>query len=647
MLNKRIYIVIIILGLTVLELTAIPAWPYPIKKTLPDGTKLTILLQGDEFNKTTTTIDGYLIKENKVGFFNYIISDTSGKLITSERIARDKELRSTEDELFLLDKAKTLQTPVSTNKSKQKIPIQGVSSFSSGFPRTGSPKSLVILINFSDNSFVTPTPQDAFHRLLNEEFYSENGGTGSVGDYFRAASYGQFNPQFDVVGPYTLPYTMEYYGANNTDGNDLRPAYMVVDACKAANANLDFSQYDSDGDGYIDNVFIYYAGYNEAEGAASGTVWPHRWAVQPGVNFTNNQTLVRFDGKTVFDYACTSELKGNTGTTMCGIGTFTHEFGHVIGMPDYYHTEYPSKKTLQSWSVMDLGAYLNQGRTPPQYSAYDRFFMGWLTPEELTSASDNELHPLSQMIGLSTQSGKQAYLLSASTHNLQAGNPSPQEFYIMEYRKKMGWDSFLPSEGLLFWHIDYDQTEWDNNTLNNYSNTVLTADSHMRVYLQPLSGYSSTPGTAFVSGSFDPVSWNGVRLDREVTDIQMTDSIIRFKLMGGEPSQSTSPAININTVYEQLIFPDTRIGNEQIKTLKINTVGLSSDLTITISGNHADLFISSVNLLRAIDTNSKGGALLSLHYKPLTAGEHQAVLTLSGGELEPTRTIILQARATE
>lgn len=647
MVNKRIYLVIIFTVLTVLNLSAIPAWPYPIKKTLPDGSKLTILLQGDEFNKTTTTVDGYLIKENKDGFFNYIISDASGKLISTERVARDKEFRSTEDELFLLDNAQPLHSTHSTHPSKQQSPMGGVSAFSSGFPRTGTPKSLVILINFSDNSFVTPTPQNAFHRLLNEEFYSENGGTGSVRDYFRAASYGLFKPQFDVVGPYTLPYTMEYYGANNTDGNDLRPAYMVVDACKAANGDLDFSQYDSDGDGYIDNVFIYYAGYNEAEGGPSATIWPHRWAVQPGANFTNNQTLVRFDGKTVFDYACTSELRGNTGTTMCGIGTFTHEFGHVIGMPDYYHTEYPSKKTLQSWSVMDLGAYLNQGRTPPQYSAYDRFYMGWLSPEELNSASDNELYPLSQMIELSAQTEKQAYLLSASTHNLQAADPSPKEFYIMEYRKKTGWDTYLPAEGILFWHIDYDQTEWDNNTLNNYGNTTQTADSHMRVYLQPLSGYSSTPGTAFASGSFDPLSWSGTSMNHAVTDIQMTDSTIRFKLMGGAASMQKSAAVALNEVREQLLFPDTKAGTEQVKILQINGAGLNADISVALSGTNAELFVASTEIIKAVDANSNTGTLLTIKYKPLTAGEHHAVLTLSGGGLESARTIILQARAIE
>ena len=102
------------------------------------------------------------------------------------------------------------------------------------------------MVNFSDVSFVVPNAQDAFSRLLNQENYSDNGGTGSAKDYFRAASYGQFSPQFDVVGPYTLPNTMAYYGANDASDNDVKPAYMVVDACSIANNDVDFTQYRSE-----------------------------------------------------------------------------------------------------------------------------------------------------------------------------------------------------------------------------------------------------------------------------------------------------------------------------------------------------------------------------------------------------------------
>ena len=141
------------------------------------------------------------------------------------------------------------------------------------YPKTGSPKALVILVNFSDKRFVTPTPQAAFTSLLNDKGYSTNGGTGSARDYFMASTYAKFSPTFDVVGPVNLPQTLDYYGKNDSQGNDTNPGQMVVDACSAANtAGLDFTQYDTDGDGYIDNVFVYFAGYNAAEGAPSNTI---------------------------------------------------------------------------------------------------------------------------------------------------------------------------------------------------------------------------------------------------------------------------------------------------------------------------------------------------------------------------------------
>ena len=371
-------VLFIIILIPNVHLHAIPAYPYPVIFSQPDGTSVTVQLHGDESRKIRTTVDGYIIKMNEHGFYAYAILDENNQLVAGEKSAIDPEKRSAEDQVYLQKTQKIQEIITEESTRPSKVKRISAETFSTAFPKTGSPKSLVIMVNFSDVSFVVPNAQDAFSRLLNQENYSDNGGTGSAKDYFRAASYGQFSPQFDVVGPYTLPNTMAYYGANDASDNDVKPAYMVVDACSIANNDVDFTQYDADGDGYIDNVFIYYAGYNEAEGGPENSIWPHRWAVQPGYNYLTNPNLIKFDGKKVYDYACTSELRGSTGTNMCGIGTFTHEFGHVIGMPDYYHTT-ADKNALNYWSIMDAGAYLNSGRTPPTYSAYDRFFLGWLT----------------------------------------------------------------------------------------------------------------------------------------------------------------------------------------------------------------------------------------------------------------------------
>ena len=165
---------------------------------------------------------------------------------------------------------------------------------------------------------------------------------------------------------------------------------MTAIGAAADAAGLDFTQYDTDGDGYVDNVFVYYAGYNEAEGGAANTIWPHRWSVSDA-GITSGIT---FDGKKINDYSCTSELKGTSGTNMCGIGTFCHEFGHVLGLPDFYDTSGTQSNTLDEWDIMDYGAYSNSGCTPPAYSAYERFFLGYLTPQQINTASDITLQPM-------------------------------------------------------------------------------------------------------------------------------------------------------------------------------------------------------------------------------------------------------------
>jgi immune inhibitor A len=628
---------------------AVKAYPFPVQITQPDGTVLTVRIHGDEFHHIKTTVDGYLVKQNAKGFWTYASQDATGKITPSDVIARDVSSRSAQDIQFL----KSLKN--SSSVSLQRVKASGrqfqkpqLSVRKNAFPLTNSPRSLVILVNFSDKSFVTSSAQSAFTNLLNQSGYSANGATGSARDYFMASSYGKFSPEFDVVGPYTLSKTMKSYGANDADGYDVDPARMIVDACKAAdNAGVDFSKYDTDNDGLIDNIFVYYAGYNEAEGAAENTVWPHRWVVytseESSTDYTYDGTVasVTFDGVRLYDYACTSELKGTSGSNMCGVGTFCHEFGHVLGLPDYYHTA-EDKTTLDYWDIMDAGNYLNDGRTPPVYSTYDRFYLGWLTPEEANTPSNLTLKPIYQGMTQPANTYQQSYLLSATTHNLVGNNPSPKEFFVLEYRKKTGWDAFLPAEGMLIWHIDYDQTAWDNNEPNNYTGTSQTTNSHMRVYLQPLSGSTSTPGTAFTSGSFTPTTWTGTNINRAITEISKTSDQVTFKLMGGEVEDPNKAVIKLGVVQSQLVFPSTKINNAAVKAINIKTNGITGNLTVTLSGDQAEMFSVSANSISQNAANGSDGVNINITYRPTTSGEHTAVLTISGGGLSPDKVITLK-----
>ncbi|MDR2824682.1 MAG: M6 family metalloprotease domain-containing protein, partial [Prevotellaceae bacterium] len=424
----------------------------------------------------------------------------------------------------------------------------------------GTIKALVILVNFSDKQFVVPNAQQVFSNLLNQHNYiATNGAVGSVRDYFIDNSFGTFQPQFDVYGPYNLPDTMGYYGRNmqGSTGYDQNPDIMVQQACALAYANgVNFSQYDSNGDGVVDQVFVYYAGNNEAEGGPANTIWPHRHQVYYYVGSGANRMLIS-------DYACSSELR-STGTTsnfMCGIGTFTHEFGHILGLPDFYATNNAMHHTLNYWDIMDIGCYLNNGFTPAAYSSYERFFLGWLTPRVLDAPENAQLNPLNT-------SNEALMVTATNTSNLNGTNPNPRLFYMLENRQKTGWDSFLPGHGLLLTKINYNAGKWANNSVNNTSSSmgvdIIEADGLANDNPNTLSG-DPFPGTTNVRAYnivFDDVT------TRSLSEINETNNIITFKFMGGTtPTENlTTDDLKIFTANEKL-FVTTQ--NNELQTITI------------------------------------------------------------------------------
>ena len=619
--NLLLIIYTLLVQITILQVYAVKAYPFPITTKQPDGSPLTVRLKGDEFHHYQTTEDGFLLKKNAKGYFTYATINALGEAVESNVIAKDITKRTNKDIQFLktvptADKIPSVKSQIITSRKAKALDMP-----QRQFPLTGSPKSLVILINFSDVSYTTPTPQTAFTNLLNQDGYTANGGTGSARDYFMSASYGKFAPNFDVVGPYTLTKTMATYGANDSGGNDIAPRQMIIDACAAANtAGLDFTKYDTDNDGFVDNVFVYYAGYNEAEWAPAETVWPHRWSL---ANYSNT-----FDGKIVFDYSCTSELKGASGSNMCGIGTFTHEFGHTLGLPDHYDTDLNQTNTLNEWDIMDAGAYNNEGNTPPTYSIYQRFYLKYITPQQISTASDLTLLPLYQGKTIPANTTNQTFLFSATTHNLVGDNPNPKEFFMVEYRKKTGWDAFLPAEGMLIWHIDFDQTAWDNNAPNNYTGSTQTSTDHMRVYIQPLVGSTTTPGTAFTTGSFTPTTWLGTNINRAITDITKTDNNITFKLMGG----NVNPTISANgTITGFNAVVGTPSANQNVS---VTGSALTNNVLVSLQDKtHFDIKLSTdiswAKTVTIIPTLGNVNATIQVRYNPIAAGTHTEQLAIT------------------
>ena len=553
------------------QAVAIPASPNPIELSQTDGTQLLVQIHGDEFGSYMTTLDGYAIAHSDQGGYKYVTYLSDGSFVCSNVLAHNAEARTNAEKQYVsgLSLAKDHVGVIQANSNQLRKAHNQQLVSSKSFPLRGSGRSIVILVNFSDLSYVTSSPQGAFTNLLNETGYSTNGGTGSARDYFTASSDSLFQPQFDVYGPYTLSGTLAYYGANQGNNSSIRASDMIAEACNLAHAaGVDFTQYDTNNDGYVDNVFVYYAGHNEAEGGSENTIWPHRSML------SNGPVL---DGKRVYDYACTSELRGSSGNSMCGIGTFCHEFGHVLGLPDFYNTSSSSAYTVGDWDIMCSGSYNNSGRTPPAYTSFERFSLGWLTPVQLEAAGSYVLDPL--------EISNQAYLIAATNHNLSATSPSPKEYFLVENRQRLGWDTpsgALPGIGMVAWHINYDASAWSNNGPNNDPNN-LRMELVEAYNTNPTSSSSSDtyPGSMNVT-VFNPTLRDGTTLELPLMNIKSSGNVISFIFKGGGDtgfnffpstlSQFTSP-------YDSDL---RKVVNWEAKPLLVSGTQLNPDEVITI-----------------------------------------------------------------
>lgn len=335
----------------------------------------------------------------------------------------------------------------------------------------GTKKALVILAAFANKEFSEEHDLEYYKKAVNGIDYSNDMYRGSVRDYFRAQSGGAFDIDFDVVGPCPLANNYSYYGKNDYYGSDVHAGEMIAEACLWAHEQgIDFSQYDWDGDGEVDQVFVLYAGKGEADGGSASTIWPHMYTL----SYSDYGKRLRLDGVYVNTYACSCELNGQSSDN--GIGTFCHEFSHCMGFPDLYDTSYSNKwSTMGFYDIMDSGPYSGGGFVPTGYSAYEKNECGWITMHDMTDIDEavnvEGLKPVNE--------GGDAYFIR------NKGNEN--ERYIVELRRNTGWDACLPDEGVMITHLDYDKGAWDSNCPNTYtsyvSNGVTVMNDHPRLVL--------------------------------------------------------------------------------------------------------------------------------------------------------------------
>ena len=533
---KKIFTVILAALCCYTLAQAVPAYRGLIPYTQPDGSVIQIRLHGDEFCHWTTDASGNYLEMGEDGFYRRSSSTRFEARKAMGRIRRAE-----------------------VDKRRQASINKGIAS--------GQKHFLVILVEFNDVHFKSSTANSDFSNLMNQQGYSVNGARGSARDFYYDNSSGAFEPLFDVYGPVRLSNDRKHYGENynSVQGNDMCPEDAIVEGCQALDSSIDFTQYDNDNDGEVDMIFMYYAGQGEADGGPAESIWPHQWDLYDGTKGTTYEINVRLDGKRLNKYACTNEIVsyGALNGKMCGIGTACHEFGHAMGLPDFYDVDYDDYNGeaggLYDFSTMCSGSYNDNGRTPPYFNMEERILLGWKTE------SDYSTFNASGSYSFGSVSGNVAY---------RTFTDKDGEYFAYECRSKTGWDYGLPEAGLLVYHVDKsnrkvtiynngtkvtDQTAamlWSNwqtyNSINENGSHpcfyVIPATDRTSLNLLDSDGYAKTTGYTFTGAngrnSYTPVSWNGVESVVTFPSISYSSSTGKVTLTVSMPSTS----LNYNVI---------------------------------------------------------------------------------------------------
>ena len=460
---KRLTLIFVSVLLAVASSFARPALSDTVRVQQPDGSYVTIRLVGDEYRSFNTTADGYTLTRNSRGYYVYASLDADGRLAPTEFVARNAGERTAADQAYLERVGRGLQpamtdanaTAMRRNQAaRQKVLEQRRAALYDYSKFRG----LVILVEYNDCPFRYDDYGDIMTDMINQDNYtgesrtnvsSNVSCTGSMRDYFRDNSTGVFVPTFDIVGPVKINRSQYYARPNGSDGND-NYGQLMYDAVTAADGLVDFSEYDIDGDKVVDMVYFIFSGLASYIAGNDGRLlWPH----QSDLRY---RRTAKKDGVTIGRYACSTELYGSdTWSVLEGIGTMTHEFSHVLGLPDLYDTNnvFPDDNCVNpgAWSVMAGGADGNYGRTPINYSLYERYALGFATPQVITQPGT-----------LSMES------IDKCNTGFRLNTPVKKEFFLLENRQRNKWDSVLPGHGMLIFRVDSTNANaWAYNIIND------------------------------------------------------------------------------------------------------------------------------------------------------------------------------------
>ena len=592
---KRIILLICFIACTTITTWAAKAQSIPVLVKQADGTTITVILQGDEHINWYIALDGTLLVQGSDN--NYYVGRVAnnGHLMATKQLAHEPAFRlqtersliqkQDKERFYSYVRSVAAQSENAYNESPMtRISIGASSDGVAYFPHTGSPKALVILAEFADTLFTIQNTKQVFTNYLmneghfTETSYGQNMSYKGVRGYFKDCSYGQFTPAFDVVGPIKLPKPQTYYGAGGDNIKDL-----LTDACNAVDNEVDFSQYDSNGDGMVDLVYVIYAGHSaNYRGNASTDIWP-----KSGTTILSKT----FDGKSVRRYGVSNELAGRENKkkereTINGIGLFCHEFSHTLGLPDIYaYDRYEGENNeavnqnnqgMEYWDLMDGGTDVWGGRIPSPYLAWERETMGWMSIDTLTT--DCHISNLKTI----DNGGKAYKILNPSVAN---------EYVVLQSIQKGGWyqgwgnKNITYPKGLLIYRISYAS---DKVNLHDGPNNI---KGKPRVIVIPADGeiiaaaHAGTMNNYLLQHNNDLYPYNGI------------DSIKGFKMFNESTLERSifniteTDGVDINNRYVSFDFRDkittgiqsaaikeTNISDNRIYTLDGRFVGTDKDI---------------------------------------------------------------------
>ena len=525
------YFVLFVLGLLCLSARAVPADPTPGQIIQPDGTKLTVVLHGDEFFNYLTTLDGYTVVKNEAGYYTYARLD-GDRLVAGNCIAHNEAKRTAMDLAALAGVPKGVTGTAMVQrgarlKGHRNDMLRGIGH--GGHMDYSKFRGLIILINYTDRKFedYVPsnyTPLDFYDAMINGHDYqgfSLPAGTkidcmGSVRDYYYDNSFQQFDPHFDILGPVDVPFAC-------TDAHQFNCDSIFFAALEALDPDVDFSQYDTDSDGTADMVFFLVAGHGSDYSSNNRDyLWPHM------KDFTDSPVL---DGVNFKLYACSTNMTGEENeyyinyNNVAGIGPICHEFSHCLGLPDFYDTDSDGSGGITrqypiTWSIMASGFKNNNGRNPAGYSLFERYALGFAQPVLIEGEGTISIPALEK---------------SNTGYRMNTANPG--EYFIIENRQRIKWDKNLAGPGMLIWRVDSTNADvWENNLVNanpahNYY-VLLRANFNGMTdsYNDPFPGVS---GVTSITNSTEPNmrTWDGKLSQYAFVNITEADSIITLDVV--------------------------------------------------------------------------------------------------------------------